>query len=119
CAACSGKSKRAPRLRRRKHRVPARRRSAKRRVHVLREDKRKRDHGHTEERPPHGLRGELTEHEAALRQALWVLEERAIVERRAVTARRVLEPAANELGTFDRLAKQRQLLLGDLAQLFG
>ena len=63
--------------------------------------------------PPHGLRGELTEHEAALRQALWVLEERAIVERRAVTARRVLEPAANEVRAFDRLAKQRQLLLGD------
>src|SRR5439155_19498060 len=52
-------------------------------------------------------------------QALWVLEERAIVKRRAVTACRVLEPAANQVGPFDRLAKQRQPLLGDLAQLFG
>src|SRR5438128_2975426 len=63
-------------------------------------------------------RGELAEHEAALRQAHRGFEERAIVKRRAVTARRVLEPEANDLGTPDRLAQHRQLPLGDLTQPF-
>jgi hypothetical protein len=36
-----------------------------------------------------------------------------------MTARRVLEPVANDLRALDCFAKLRQLLLGDLAQSFG